>query len=361
MSQLPLPLENLKLLKPLAIAKLLPYLRTPAALALLGSIGIHGIVLLSLPVNRLGSANPTIKTVSVVELTAAERSRLPKLSRAPVTSLPAKIPSFRFAPLPTTKLPGSFSLGVPGNSLGSTSRYGDSDLVYKSFQQKKLDQPEIKISLEQPKETELSTKVDTKDKPKETKSKPKVKPENLVKPKDQDPDTAASNTANSQPNTASQSNTETSQPTNPALEPQPGTLAKSPQIRQKLDQKIGKPVSQSSALQELSEWQQNLVNRNVPSELITRAQINRDAPTLQIRCPDQACAEKAAGLKVNPYFMLAVDKQGQVIGDVLMVATGDEKLDQAIVEEVGKFKPQPKPDQDYTVIHYKIKFEPAVG
>jgi hypothetical protein len=118
MAQIHLLLEKLKLIQQGAIVKLPSSLCNPAVLALLGSVGIHGIVLLSLPVNRLGNTKPLpIKAVNMVELTSAEKSRLPKLTTAPITSLPIQKPGFQFAPLPTIKLPES-SIGSSGSSFG---------------------------------------------------------------------------------------------------------------------------------------------------------------------------------------------------------------------------------------------------
>jgi hypothetical protein len=122
MSQSYLP-ENLpSFLRRENLLKALVSMRTPAALALLGSLGIHGMVFVGLPAitHKPPDETEEKEVVKTIELTPAEQGRLPKIS-TPIVTLPNTVP-----PTGKTLPPTTSSSSLPGTSVPytpSTSSY----------------------------------------------------------------------------------------------------------------------------------------------------------------------------------------------------------------------------------------------
>ncbi len=322
-----------------AKTRLVPLLRTPAMLAAFASLAIHGVVLLALPLNPTTKQKEVaLRTVQVVELTPLERSRLPRITSTSGLSDKTSL-DFRYRSLPTEKLPPPLPPLDLSRTLGTPFPGGSTETTRQSPDSRRHQRSEIRIDLNDTANKE-SNKSSSLDAPKsESTTEPKT-----TKPKAETPQKLPEQPVEKD---------ESSAPKNPDLQQQ---------LTQKLAQKIGQPVSEAGASNEFLAWYQDLVKRQVPAELIIKAQNNRDAPALNIPCPDKLpCVEKVNKLAVTPFFMMVVaNRQGQLVGDPLVVITGDEQLDQAIVlqvvEQVQALKPQPDSEEEYRVIHYKIRF-----
>jgi len=357
---------NLNQAKNWAIAHVVPHLKTPATVALLSSVAIHGLILTAVPLNRDDTAKETkIRAVKVVELTPQELSQLPKTTAAlrdPLTGATKPNQGLRYKPLPITPLPDLLPpLGSSNRSLGASSYTGS---LGESSTRSQRRQTETQILLDQPRKTSTSRKSET---ARKTESEKPAKPEPTEK-KEESADSKQPLAANNQPSkepenkSGSESKPESSnQPE--SGQPESGTDATTlqPEVSDKLAQKVGKPTDLGTATQAFLEWRNQLVELNVPAKQIDKAQVNRDAPTLAIACPSNDCSKKIETLPVPPFFMMAVDKDGKVVGEILVAMTGDEALDRAIVAEIKKFKPEVDPNQEYTVINRKIKFQDTVS
>jgi len=359
---------NLNQAKSWAIAHVVPYLKKPATIALLSSVAIHGLILTAVPLNRDSAAKETkIRAVKVVELTPQELSRLPKTTAAlrdldPLTGTAKPTQGLRYKPLPITPLPDLLPpLGNSNRSLGASSYTGSWG---ESSTRSQRRQTETQISLDQPRKTSTSRKSET---AKKTESEKPTKPESAEK-KEDSADSKQPLAANNQPSKEPQDSSGTepkSESSNQpeSGQPESGTTATTlqPEVSDKLAQKVGKSPDPGQALAEYGAWRTQLLELNVPAKQIDKAQVNRDAPTLAIACPTAGCEKKLEALPTLPYFMMAVDKNGKIVGDILVVMTGDEALDRAIVAEIKKFKPEVDPKQEYTVINRKIKFQDTVS
>ncbi len=326
-----------------AKTRLVPLLRTPAALAAFASLAIHGVVLLALPLNPTTKQKEVaLRTVQVVELTPLEQSRLPRISSTPDLSDKTSL-DFRYRSLPTEKLPPPLPPLDLSRTLGTPFPGGSLEITRQSPDPRRQQQREIRI--------DLNDKADKKSN--KSSASDSLKSELTTEPAIASPKAETSQRSPEQP---AEKPEEKGEP--------PARNNQDPQqpLTQKLAQKIGQPVSEADASNEWLAWYQDLIERQVPAELIIKAQNNRDAPPLNIPCPDKTpCAEKIDKVSVNPFFMMVVaNRQGQVVGEPLVVLTGDKQLDQAIIrqveEQVQALKPQPESEEEYRVIHYKIRF-----
>ncbi len=110
--------------------KILPkILRQPTGLAILGSLGIHGIVLSILPVLQLDSpplAAQSSRTVRFVQLTPAEQSRLPQATPPPSASQSNNLSTPQLSVLPP--LPPAPNVIIPPEpQLGVTPSFSTSN------------------------------------------------------------------------------------------------------------------------------------------------------------------------------------------------------------------------------------------
>ncbi|HIK17887.1 MAG TPA: hypothetical protein IGS53_21725 [Leptolyngbyaceae cyanobacterium M33_DOE_097] len=362
---------NLNQAKSWAIAHVVPYLRTPATIALFSSVAIHGLILTAVPLKRDDTSKETkIRAVKVVELTPQELSRLPKTTaqlRDPLPGTTKSNQGLRYKPLPITPLPDLLPpLSSSSRSLGASSYTGS---LGESSTRSQRQQVETQIPLDKPRKTSTSrksesakkTESDKPEKPDQTEKKQESSSSNEPlaannKPAEEPKDNSGTEPKQGSPNQAASGQPESGQPASGSSAP-----TGQPEVSDKLAQKVGKPIDSGQAAAEYMAWRTQLLELKVPAKQIDKAQVNRDAPTLAIACPTNDCAKKIETLPVPPFFMMAVDKNGKIVGDILVAMTGDEALDRAIVAEIKKFKPEVDPQKEYTVINRKIKFQDTVS
>jgi outer membrane biosynthesis protein TonB len=110
MSYSPLQKPSLELLSQENLQKALIILRHPTSLALLASVGIHGLLWVGLPL--LPPAEPeqpdTRRTVGIVELSPMEQLRLPDFATPQILS-PSSLPSPKSSPQPAPTSPAPVS------------------------------------------------------------------------------------------------------------------------------------------------------------------------------------------------------------------------------------------------------------
>lgn len=327
---------------PEARDRALELLRNPFSIAVLASLGLHGLMFAVLPM--LPAAKPQDidpkQTIGVVELNPLEQMRLPEFAN----------PQVPFSP-PTTQtkkkiLPSPSTQKQPPSLLDSGPIFD-----FPTISLKDLPAPPPLLDLPLPNNFR---------RPKPT---PSVKPKPPAQSKPPE-------TREPERTTTEQPDTKTA--TRPEKIPQDAIdqllAARDKLQKQGLTQpsggqpsdtgQPGDPTKQGEAYAKLNAWLDKIATSEKieSSELFARfAKPNKE--TLSVTCPSGGCVEKVQNLPTPPSFIVAVNPEGKMLNEPLQIVTGDKDLDQAAVDELKKFETTLKPTGKFEFYQVVVQFE----
>ncbi|UBF25385.1 hypothetical protein K9N68_27905 [Kovacikia minuta CCNUW1] len=283
MSQSSLPKNLPDFFRQENLDKTLEILRQPFSLAILASLGVHGLLWAILPLlPEAKPPEPTPEAVKVVELSPADQARIPELAN----------PQINFPPISNqTKLP-SQSPKAPATKA-PPSIFDDSLYNFPALPPAPVPIfPDINIPIiDSPRHT-TGVKL------------PNPSPTPTAKPSP-----SPSPTSTSQPGAATPSPTPSVPSTRPEKIPDKAIIALREQqekIRREREQSPTGPVTQGEATKQFQEWLSRTAQaQSIPVDVLSGSlQKPRD---IQIPCPTGACPEKAA--RVAALFLAAESRR----------------------------------------------------
>lgn len=331
---------------PEARDRALELLRNPFSIAVLASLGLHGLMFAVLPM--LSSTKPQQldpkQTVGVVELNPLEQMKLPEFAN----------PQVPFSP-PTTQtkkkiLPPPSTQKQPPSLLDSGPIFD-----FPTISLKDLPAPPPLLDLPLPKAPRRPLKPVEKPKPLT-----QIKP-----PETRSPEKAQSEQADSRTATRTE---KIPQDAIDQLIAMRDKLQKQgitqPSGGQSSDTgQAGDPTKQGEAYAKLNAWLDKIAtSENIESSELFARFSKPNKEKLSVACPSGGCVEKVQKLPTPPSFIVAVNPDGKILNEPLQVVTGDKDMDQAAVEELKKFETTLKPTGKLEFYQVAVQFqEPPTG
>ncbi len=323
---------------PETLEKGVALLKRPAAIAIIASVGLHGLLGISLPIWSGSSkeADPK-KVVKLVDLTPAEQSRLPQ---APGVVSPA------------LQVPSSSPILGSSPGLGSFGKSLFQPLPDSTFN---LSSP--KLNTTPPGATNrpfvISPDLFLKPLPNLTIKYPDSPP--LASPPPTSPPPAPVTPSPLQGATPSPSPAPTTSPVpvDPvrAAEDQKARMIAGFRLDQQLQAAGATSTSREDQLTRYTAWQESIVQTGKATlEELAQNVISRP---ISLTCPAEDCTDKLVT------FTVVVDANGRLLGDPgLIVKTGDVGLDKAAEQEFHKLLPElQKPPEKNRVTVYLIQVD----
>jgi hypothetical protein len=318
------------------LAKGVEIMKRPAAIAIVASIGIHGLLGLSFPMISSSSSPKDKQTpVKLVDLTPSEQSKLPQSPTSGIALPPLSGPTF---PTTTNSAAGNLFKLQPTQSpfYNASSPTPASTLttpnnsLFASSVRPTIISPDYFLNGFQPSSGQAETP------PPPTTPTPSPSPTTSPLP-----------TPSPSPTTSPLPD-----PTTPPATPNPTTpaaaspaelelAAKNQQARRLAGVKIAQQLSlaqqgggTSSSVEDFADryakWQAKLLTAGqgrITPEDLTRETTPYPEPLAPIECQSDACDGKSV------IFVVAIDPQGQLLGDPGVIrTTGDKTLDQAATQ-----------------------------
>ncbi|MGA7933604.1 MAG: hypothetical protein WCA35_08660 [Kovacikia sp.] len=327
MSQSSLPKGPSDLLRQENLDKALEILRQPFSLAVLASLGVHGLLWAILPMlPPAQSPESTPESVKVIELSPADQARIPELAN-PQVNLP---PISNQTKLPTQSSKTPIAKSPP--SILDDSFYNFPILppapvpLFPNLNIPIVDSPQRNSGITLPKPTPT----------------PSVKP------------SSAADGAK-KPDTSTPSPTPSAASTRPEKLPEKAIIALREQqekIRREREQPSEGAATQSEATKQFQEWlNKTAQTANIPVETLSGSiQKPRE---IRIQCPSGGCPEKASRVAA---LILAVNPDGKVVGSPLMTPTGDKDLDQAVKDTLKQVESKIEATGILKVYTYRVQF-----
>jgi hypothetical protein len=328
-------------------------LRQPLSIAVLASLGMHGLMAMLLPL--LPPSNPAAAeqgTVKLVELSPAEQLRLPQ-SGAPLTFPPLKNspssntfatspyilpPIGNTSPLSSdpsgTSASADRTITIPGNPTTYSTGY---------LSQEFLDQldEQLRQALNEP-SPEPTGKPTPTPKPTETPSQSANQPATSGTVS---PTPTASPDPNRSPNPLQEARDRLREQETLAAKTTPAPTPPT----------AGTPTSEAEATGRLQAEIERIARADGVDTSRIYGAIDGAPKVLAVKCPIANCTEKVQALPTAPAVWVIVNPKGQV--SILPVSTGDLALDEAIAAAAKAYVEQQLAADKYQVYQLRVQFD----